>query len=88
MSKGKALLADCIQRKRVALMLAYQTLFTEDPQGRSLHEKWSKDEILPSSKDGQKFIKTMMKAELDERQLATLQEQYMQLVYKEVEGIK
>lgn len=89
MDKGKEMLAGCIQRKRVALMVAYQDLFTASKDGqKSVYERWMSDEIPLSSKEGKKVMKDIMKLEVNERQLATLQESYQMYIYKEVESRK
>jgi hypothetical protein len=89
MENRREMLAGCIYRKRVALMLAYQEIFTAKGDGvKSVYERWMGDEIEMSSREGKKVMKDLMRLEIDEKQLASLQESYQRHIYKEIAGIK
>lgn len=89
MENRREMLAGCIYRKRVALMLAYQEIFTaKGDDDKSVYERWMGDEIEMSSREGSKFMKDIMKLEVNEKQLASLQESYQRHICKEIAGIK
>lgn len=70
-----------IHNKRFIIMQRYLLLYSDRLRGEPcLHEKFSNDEILPSSEEGQTYMETIMEVELEEQELVRLCRRYLKLV--------
>lgn len=70
-----------IHSKRFIILQRYLLLYSDRLKGKAcLYERFSNDEILPSSDEGQAYMETIMEVELEEQELARLCRKYLKLL--------